>query len=54
MHTQRSRYINNNLNIKKKIVDIIDREADSVALMREYQEDDRFFIIRGLDRVNVE
>ena len=52
--TKRSKYINNNLDIKKKIVDIIDREADSVALMREYQEDSRFFIIRGLDRVNVE
>jgi len=52
--TKRSKYINNKLDIKKKIVDIIDREADSVALMREYQEDNRFFIIRGLDRVNVE
>jgi hypothetical protein len=51
--TKRSKYINRKLGIKKKIVDIIDREADSIAFMRAYQEDNRFFIIRGLDRVHV-
>ena len=51
--SSRIKYINNDLNIDKKIVHIIDREADSVGFFRELQEDD-FYIVRALDRVSVE
>ncbi len=50
---RRIKYINNELDINKKIVHIIDREADSVGFFRELQEDD-FYIVRALDRVSVE
>lgn len=50
---KRSRYINNNLDIKKKIVSVVDREADSVSLMRKYQADNQFFIIRAKDKSKV-
>jgi len=51
--SQRIKYINNELNINKKIVHIIDREADSVGFFRELGEDN-FYIVRALDRVFVE
>jgi hypothetical protein len=51
--SSRIKYINNDLNIDKKIVHIIDREADSVGFFRELQEDD-FYIVRALNRVSVE
>ena len=50
--SSRISYINRELHIKKKIVHIIDREADSVGFFRELQEDD-FYIVRALDRVRV-
>ena len=45
----RSKYTNENLNIKKKIVDIVDREADSIALIRNYHKDKRLYLIRAKD-----
>jgi len=47
---ERSQYVQNHFNIKKKIVDIIDREADSIALFRAYDKTDRFYIIRAKGR----
>ena len=48
---ERSQYVQDYLNINKKIVDIIDREADSIALFRAYAKaTDRFYIIRAIDR----
>lgn len=51
--SRRIKHINNKLNINKKIVHIIDREADSVGFLRELDEND-LYIVRALDRVNVE
>lgn len=51
--SQRAKYIQKDLNIQKTIVNIIDREADSAGFIREY-EDDRFYIIRAVDRLTVE
>jgi len=51
--SKRINYINNELNINKKIVHIIDREADSVGFLRDLQQDG-LYIIRALDRVHVE
>jgi len=52
--SNRIKYIKNHFNInKKKIVNIIDREADSIGFIRDLDEDD-FFIIRALDRSLVE
>lgn len=51
--SHRITYINNELNINKKIVHIIDREADSVGFFRALQEND-YYIVRALDRVSVE
>jgi len=44
---ERTRWVRDNLNIEKKIVDIIDREGDSIALMREYEKNDWFYLIRA-------
>lgn len=44
---QRTKWIRNNLEIKKEIVDIIDREGDSVALMREYEAQKWLYLIRA-------
>ena len=44
---QRTKWIRNTLDIKKKIVDIIDREGDSVALMREYEHQEWLYLIRA-------
>lgn len=53
--TQRSRYVHTHFAPSKKIVDIVDREADSVGLFREYKNDEnRFFIIRAKDQQKVE
>ena len=46
--SKRIPYINNELNIKKKKVHIIDREADSAGFLRALTEDD-FYIIRAVD-----
>jgi len=46
-------HIDNNLKIEKKIVHIIDREADSVGFFRGFKEG-QFFIVRAVDRQNVE
>jgi hypothetical protein len=51
--SKRIPYINNKLNIKKKKVHIIDREADSVGFLRALTEDD-FYIIRAVDERLVE
>jgi len=45
-------YIHNKLTITKKIVHIIDREADSAGFMRSFEENE-FFIIRANDRVTI-
>lgn len=42
----RTKWIKNNLNIKKKIVHIVDRESDSVAFMRELNENKELFLLR--------
>ncbi|MDQ7084070.1 MAG: hypothetical protein Q9M36_03685 [Sulfurovum sp.] len=34
---QRTKYMRENYKFEKELVDIIDREGDSVALMREYE-----------------
>jgi hypothetical protein len=44
---QRTRWIRNSFEINKKIVDIIDREGDSVALMREYELNKWYYLIRA-------
>lgn len=44
---QRTRWIRNSFEINKKIVDIIDREGDSVALMREYELNKWHYLIRA-------
>jgi len=51
--SQRIKYINNDMAIDKKIVHIIDREADSVGFFRALDKED-FYIVRALDRVTVE
>lgn len=43
----RTKWIRENLGIKKKVVDIIDREADSVAFMREYERNKWFYLLRA-------
>jgi len=50
---QRSEYVHQHLNIEKKIVDIIDREGDSVALYRAYAKSGRSFIVRAQDRSGI-
>ncbi len=50
--TQRISYINQSLNIQKKIIHVIDREADSVGFFRGLQEED-LYIVRALDTVKV-
>ncbi len=44
---RRARYVRENYNIDKTMVDIIDREGDSVALMREYEANNWLYLIRG-------
>jgi hypothetical protein len=44
---QRTKWIRNSFEINKKIVDIIDREGDSVALMREYELNKWYYLIRA-------
>jgi len=44
---ERTRHVRSNLNIDKKIVDIIDREGDSIALMREYEKNNWLYLIRA-------
>jgi len=44
---ERTRWVRANLNIDKEIVDIIDREGDSVALMREYHKNNWLYLIRA-------
>ena len=51
--SSRIKYINNELNIKKKKVHIIDREGDSIGFFREIEENS-FYIVRALDKVSVE
>ncbi len=42
----RTRWIKENLNIKKQIVHIVDREADSIAFMRELDKNNEKFLLR--------
>jgi len=44
---QRTRYVRENYNIEKELVDIIDREGDSIALMREYEANNWLYLIRA-------
>lgn len=44
---ERTRWIRNSFEIKKEIVDIIDREGDSIALMREYDHNKWLYLIRA-------
>jgi hypothetical protein len=44
---ERTRWIHNTLGIKKELVDIIDREGDSIALMREYDANKWLYLIRA-------
>jgi hypothetical protein len=44
---RRTKYVRENYNIEKKLVDIIDREGDSVALMREYEANGWLYLIRA-------
>lgn len=46
-------YINNEMDINKRIVHIIDREADSIGFFRELDKND-LYIVRALDRATVE
>ena len=43
----RTKWIRESLGITKKVVDIIDREADSVAFMREYERNKWLYLIRA-------
>lgn len=51
--SSRIKYINKDMNINKKKVHIIDREADSALLLREIEDED-YHIIRAIDRRLVE
>jgi hypothetical protein len=44
---RRTKYVRENYNIEKELVDIIDREGDAVALMREYEANDWLYLIRA-------
>ncbi|MCK5855400.1 MAG: hypothetical protein KAG56_09270, partial [Sulfurovaceae bacterium] len=44
---RRTRFVRENYNIEKELVDIIDREGDSIALMREYEANSWFYLLRG-------
>ncbi|MDQ7086234.1 MAG: hypothetical protein Q9M36_15610 [Sulfurovum sp.] len=44
---QRTKYIRENYKFEKELVDIIDREGDSVALMREYEANGWCYLIRA-------
>jgi hypothetical protein len=44
---RRTRYVRENYNIEKELVDIIDREGDSIALMREYEANNWLYLIRA-------
>jgi hypothetical protein len=46
----RAKWIKENLNIKKQIVHIVDRESDSVAFMREMDKNDELFLLRVKNR----
>ena len=43
----RTKWIRESFGITKKVVDIIDREADSVAFMREYERNKWLYLIRA-------
>jgi hypothetical protein len=44
---RRAKYVRENYDINKEMVDIIDREGDSVALMREYHANKWLYLIRA-------
>ena len=44
---ERTRWVRDNLDIDKEIVDMIDREGDSIALMREYHKHNWRYLIRA-------
>ncbi|MDQ7083542.1 MAG: transposase [Sulfurovum sp.] len=44
---QRTKYLRENYKFEKELVDIIDREGDSVALMREYEANGWCYLIRA-------
>jgi hypothetical protein len=48
--TKRSKFVNEKLNIEKKIVDIVDREGDSISLFRDYHKDNRLYLVRAKDK----
>ncbi len=43
----RTKWIRESLGITKKVVDVIDREADSVAFMREYERKKWLYLLRA-------
>lgn len=52
---QRAKYINNNFCIDdKKIIHIVDRESDSIAFMRDLQEQNILFVLRGKNNSKVQ
>ena len=52
---QRAKYINNNFcNDDMKIVHIVDRESDSIAFMRDLQEQNILFVLRGKNNSKVQ
>jgi hypothetical protein len=52
---KRDKYINKTFSTKDtKIVHIVDREADSIAFMRELSDDNSLFVLRGKGNSNVQ
>lgn len=49
----RAKYISNNLKTDKRVVNIVDREADSIAFMRGLDEDNQLFSLRGKNNSTV-
>lgn len=49
----RVNYINSNLKTEKKIVNIVDREADSISFMRGLDEDNQLYLLRGKNNSTV-
>ena len=49
----RAKHMSNTINTDKRIIHIVDREADSIAFMRGLDEDNQLFLLRGKNNSTV-
>lgn len=49
----RAKHMNDMLNTDKRVIHIVDREADSIAFMRGLDEDNQLFLLRGKNNSTV-